>query len=185
MRLSKVMSACLAMMLLSGPSTAADTMMIDDFKTTPQSDWRFFADTVMGGVSTGQAQFSNETDSDFVRLTGQVSTSNNGGFIQIRTDLDTPPPADVTGIRIVARGNNQPYFVHLRTSGTVLPWQYYQASFTVSGSWTEFRLPLTDFERSGGMLRKTPLATALKSVGIVAYGRDHEAMVDVREIGFY
>lgn len=35
------------------------------------------------------------------------------------------------------------------------------------------------------MLRAIPVADEITSVGVVAYGRDHEARVDVSEIGFY
>ena len=38
----------------------------------------------MGGVSQGSAEF----DAGALRLTGQVSTKNNGGFIQVRTRID-------------------------------------------------------------------------------------------------
>ena len=30
-----------------------------------------------------------------------------------------------------------------------------------------------------------PRADSVKSIAVVAYGRDHEAEVDVREVGFY
>jgi hypothetical protein len=35
------------------------------------------------------------------------------------------------------------------------------------------------------MLRATPNPQSLESVGIVAFGRDHEAKIEVREVGFY
>jgi hypothetical protein len=35
------------------------------------------------------------------------------------------------------------------------------------------------------MMRTEPKAESLKSIAIVAYGRDHEAMVDVKVIGFF
>ena len=100
-----------------------------------------YTDGVMGGVSTGQVAFLKEGDQPFARMTGTVSTENNGGFIQMRMDLPDGAPDDATGVRLVARGNDQQYFVHLRTSGTVLPWQYYQAGFEVTGNWAELRLP--------------------------------------------
>ena len=43
-----------------------------------ENNWAYLADTVMGGVSQGGAEFS----AGALRLTGQVSTKNNGGFIQ-------------------------------------------------------------------------------------------------------
>lgn len=165
------------------PGAAATA--IEDFTMEPETRWRFFTDQVMGGVSTGSVAFMREREQDFARMTGRVSTENRGGFIQMRRDLTTPPPEGVTGIRLVVRGNSQRYFMHLRTGGTVLPWQYYQEGFDVTQSWAEVRLPLAAFSASGGLLRKTPRAGSLTSVAIVAYGRDHHARVDVREVGFY
>ncbi len=163
----------------------ADDMLIEDFVGQPENRWRFFADTVMGGVSTGTVRFMQEGGRTHMQMTGTVSTANNGGFIQIRMDLTTPPPEGASGVRLVVRGNDQRYFVHLRTDGTVLPWQYYQAGFDVTRDWVEVRLPLSEFAASGALLRDAPEAARLTSIGIVAYGRDHKAEIDVREVGFY
>jgi hypothetical protein len=159
--------------------------MFEDFENRPTERWEFFADTVMGGVSTGKVAFVQEDAASFARLTGTVSTENRGGFIQFRRKLDEPLPDDVEGVRMIVRGNTQNYFVHLRTKGTLLPWQYYQSEFKTTEGWSEVRLPLSSFVPSGRLLRTTPAAKSVTSVGIVAYGRDHEARVDVREIGFY
>ena len=159
--------------------------MFEDFEGNPSERWEFIADTVMGGVSTGNVAFVQEDGASFAKLTGTVSTENRGGFIQFRRELNEQMPENVAGIRMVVRGNAQQYFVHLRTKGSVLPWQYYQSGFQTSKNWYEIRLPLSSFDPSGRLLRATPVATSLTSIGIVAYGRDHQAQVDVREIGFY
>lgn len=183
--------AFLAFALLSGqllgiPMAAkADDMMIETFDMQPETRWRFFTDGVMGGVSSGQVVFLDETGQTYARMTGKVSTANNGGFIQMRMDLTHPAPEGSSGVRLVARGNDQRYFVHLRTGGTMLPWQYYQAGFAVTGEWTEIRLPFDSFKASGRLLRPTPRPAGLKSVAVVAFGRDHEALIDILEIGFY
>ncbi len=173
------------LLLLMPVATAAEDVMIENFELQPETRWRFFTDGVMGGVSTGQVAFLKEGDQPFARMTGTVSTENNGGFIQMRMDLPDGAPDDATGVRLVARGNDQQYFVHLRTSGTVLPWQYYQAGFEVTGNWAELRLPFDTFKRSGRLLGAVPRADSLKSIAVVAYGRDHQAGIDVREVGFY
>lgn len=170
--------------MLATTASASD-MMRDRFEDRPEDRWRFFTDTVMGGVSTGELSFAQENGESHARMTGSVSTENRGGFIQFQRELDTSPPESASGVRLVVRGNAQPYFVHLRTSGTVLPWQYYQAEFEASGDWTELRLPFAAFEPSGRLLRSTPRPETLRSVGIVAYGRDHQAEIEVREVGFY
>jgi len=139
------------------PATAEETLsrhtLIEDFTMQPETRWRFFTDQVMGGVSTGGVTFAQEDGLNFARMTGRVSTANRGGFIQMRLDLASPPPEGTTGVRLVLRGNDQRYFVHLRTGGTLLPWQYYQAGFAVTESWTEVRLPLDAFTASGELLR--------------------------------
>lgn len=165
--------------------TEAGQTTIEDFTMQPDTRWRFFTDQVMGGLSTGGFAFVQEDGMAFARMTGHVSTANRGGFIQMRLDLASPPPEGTTGVRLIVRGNAQRYFVHLRTGGTLLPWQYYQAGFEVTESWREVRLPLDGFKASGALLRDVPEAASLTSLGVVAYGRDHDARIDVREVGFY
>lgn len=159
--------------------------LIEDFTMQPETRWQFFTDQVMGGVSTGGITFAKEDGQPFARMTGRVSIANRGGFIQMRLDLASPPPEGTTGVRLLVRGNGQRYFVHLRTGGTILPWQYYQAGFDVTESWSEVRLPLDAFKASGGLLRNVPTPDSLTSIAVVAFGRDHEARIDVREMGFY
>lgn len=175
----------LALALLMVPASAmADAFMTDRFEDAPETRWRFFTDTVMGGVSTGDLVFADHDGTPMARLSGSVSTRNNGGFIQMRRD-DISVPDMALGVRLMVRGNNQPYFVHLRTSGTVLPWQYYQARFDAVETWREIRLPFDTFTPSGRLLRTRLKPETITSIGIVAYGRDHEARIDVREVGFY
>jgi len=163
----------------------AEEPMIDRFETGAETRWRFFTDQVMGGVSTGGVEILSQDGENFARMTGSVSTENNGGFIQMRLDLPDDAAEGATGVRLVVRGNSQRYFVHLRTRGTRLPWQYYQAGFDAEPDWGEVRLPLEAFEPSGGLLPQVPRADRLRSLGVVAYGRDHAARIDVREVGFY
>lgn len=159
--------------------------MMETFSGTPGTRWRFFTDAVMGGVSSGRVEFVSDSARVHARMTGKVSIANNGGFIQIRMDLPAPPPADIEGVRLVVRGNRQRYFVHLRNAATRLPWQYYQAGFEVGTEWNEVHLPLASFMASGSMPGAIATAESLRSIGIVAYGRDHEAEIEIREVAFY
>ena len=159
--------------------------LIEDFTMQPETRWRFFTDQVMGGRSTGSVTFAQEDGQALARMAGRVSTANRGGFIQMRLDLPSPPPYGTIGVRLVVRGNSQRYYVHIRTTGTLLPWQYYQEGFEVTEGWREVRLPLDAFAASGALLRSVPAADSLTSIAVVAYGRDHDARIDVREVGFY
>ena len=94
---------------------------------TPDSAkyWHFISDRVMGGVSDGQLTLEQDGEIFFARLTGNVSTKNNGGFIQFRAGILQKLDDSFRGIKLKVCGNNQNYFIHIRTSGSVLPWQYY------------------------------------------------------------
>ena len=56
-------------------------------KTTQNQKWSFVTDGVMGGLSQGSAKVDKINGTDCYKMTGNVTTENNGGFIQIRTIL--------------------------------------------------------------------------------------------------
>ena len=76
--------------------------MIDDFQSTRNERWEFISDQVMGGVSTGKMLFKNQEVDGYLHLTGNVSTKNQGGFIQARTSLKNVLTNDIKGIKIRA-----------------------------------------------------------------------------------
>ncbi len=174
-----------AMAVWASHVAMAGDVMIEDFESQPKARWQFISDTVMGGVSTGRVEFVTGEGDAYARMTGRVSTANNGGFIQFRMELPRALPQDAVGLRLLVYGNDQRYFVHLRTSGTLLPWQYNQAGFDATQKWSEVRLPFRAFKPSGRLLRTTPKPEALKSIGVVAFGRDHQAEIGVREVSYY
>ncbi len=168
---------------LFGPPLQAET--VGGYAPPPPAEWRYFSDQVMGGVSEGSARIEAFEGKAAIRLTGRVSTENRGGFIQARADLERGFPADAQGVVLQVRGNGERYFVHLRTRGMILPWQYYQATFDTSGDWRTVRLPFSAFSSSGPLLRTTPRPETVTSLGVVAFGRDHQADVTARWIGLY
>ena len=147
-------------------------------KFNKKNKWNLITDQVMGGISTGTFNYEKIENDDVVKITGDVSTKNNGGFIQIRRNLD------IKIVTIIAKGNNEKYFIHLRTSFTILPWQYYQYSFTVKKNFKSFILPISDFKKSGFLLPNKINPKYIKSIGIVAFGKDYRAELTVKEINF-
>ena len=160
----------------------AEEIFKDDFQDS--SKWKFIADDVMGGVSTGSVVYEMQEGTSVAFMNGDVSTENNGGFIQFQRKLKDVDLRHAKFIKIVAKGNNQKYFIHLRTSGTILPWQYYQSEFIVKSEYQEFTLPLDSFKKSGSFLSDRVKAKSIKSIGVVAFGRDHKANLYVKEISF-
>ena len=159
--------------------------LVEDFSSKPENRWQFFTDQVMGGVSNGNLEFIHSNDISYARMFGNVSTANNGGFIQFRSTLGTPLNENIKGIKLKVRGNNQQYFVHLRTTGSLLPWQYYSSGFDASDKWNEIKMPFDDFKKSSTFMRSKVNSSNIRTVGIVAYGRNHKAELEVSEISFY
>ena len=135
-------------------------MLIDDMRNIegePQGEycendttkWCLITDRVMGGVSEGDLCV-NKTDKGFyLSLTGDVSTENNGGFIQARTKITNHPnDKQFLGVRIKVRGNGEEYSIHLRTKYLLFPWQYYYSTFTATAQWETIDLKFSEFQKS-------------------------------------
>ena len=159
-----------------------ENILKDDF--TNENEWTYIADNLMGGISDGGVEFNSVDSNVYALLSGNVSTENNGGFIQIRRELKNIDLSKAKSIRVYARGNNEKYYIFLRTTGTILPWQYYSHEFTVNEEYNEFIMPIKDFKKSGTLLAKQINPKKITSVAIVAYGRDHVAEIYVKELEF-
>lgn len=167
-------------------------MLIDDFsqpdlRSRRGTCWRGVSDRVMGGISQASVTRSMIGGRSCLRLSGDVRLENNGGFIQASLDLD--PAGSVVdasryrGIRLVARGQDERYSVHLRTPDNHRPWQSYRAHFVAGPDWRDIDLPFAAFEPHR---LDAPLdVRRLKRLGLVAIGRAFRADLAVAEIGFY
>ena len=170
------------MLLLAAAPAMADPLLIEDFSDGAETRWRYTSDRVMGGISDGGAGIGTEDGVTYAQLRGTVSTANNGGFIQIRQELQTRLPIEATGIVLRVRGNGATYFVHVRPDASRRPWQFYQAAFETTTDWQDVTLPWSTFKSQGG-LDATFTPDSLRSIGIVAFGADYEADLDVDWVG--
>ena len=121
MKTIKVSLFALLLLLTNGGS------MADNLIKTGQ--WVYLADTVMGGISQGTAHFENQGTSQVIRLSGEVSTANNGGFIQVRSPVTWEAAKDKTGVKLTVKGNGDLYYLHIRSTNTRLPWYYISKVF--------------------------------------------------------
>ena len=161
--------------MLMAATGKAGAMQNAEIRELPRDGWRLVTDGVMGGVSRGTMTREEVGGRTCIALRGQVSTENNGGFIQIALDLDGPlRKADsYDGIRLDVFGNGETYSVHLRPSDLWLPWQSFRTSFETSPEWSSVYLPFKSFQpyRTGTGLR----LDRLRRIGIVAIGRTFDA----------
>ena len=123
----------------------------------------------------------------FARLTGNVSTANNGGFLQIRTTFSfvdlTNNNYELKGVRLKTKGNGEIYHIFIRTSETRSYSDFYSATFVANNKWEVVDLPFSKFKNR--FLNKPLDGNDIRTFGIVAYGRDFTSDVSVSEISFY
>ena len=165
-------------------------MILDDLNNAnpnkKKQEWNFISDQVMGGISSGEFEIDFIENIKCYRMTGEVSTKNNGGFIQIRTNLI--PELDskkYDGIYFNVYGNNNKYSLHLRSNLTFAPWQFYSYSFFAPKKWIKIKAPLKDFKKSNFYQPKNIRGQNIKSVGLVAGFDDFRSDICLSEIGFY
>ncbi|MEC7232466.1 MAG: CIA30 family protein, partial [Planctomycetota bacterium] len=138
-----------ALPLLPAPllTQEVDTQPIARFEDEASiAAWRPNHDRVMGGVSTGRPSWSEGA----MRLTGELSLENNGGFASFRWSpeggLDL---SEADGLRLRVRGDGRNWKVSLRTrqGRRGMNWQ---APFMTAkaDAWQTVLLPFDAFEPS-------------------------------------
>ncbi|CTQ49065.1 CIA30 family protein [Jannaschia donghaensis] len=170
-----MMKAMTLILALTTPSFAEDAMTLNP-------DWTFQADTVMGGVSSGQVTQEVIAGRDATRLTGDVSLENNGGFVQMNFDVEADL-SDAQGVEFDVYGNGEQYDLRARTDALTRPWQSFRYGFDAPAQWTTIRVPFDALEpnRTDAAFDKS----GLRRLGIIAVGREMRADVAVSGLRFY
>ena len=162
------------------------------FEILPNKDvdidsWRFVKDQVMGGKSEGYMLLKESTnqDFDFISAKGTVST-DGGGFLMFRKEINADNLNDFSKIKFKARGNNEKYFIHIKTKGSIFPWVRYLAEFEVIEKWQDFEIEFTEFIRySNKSPKKRNLnPKKIKLIGVEASGRDFDMDIDIASMSF-
>ena len=156
----------------------AEMRAIDDLsrpfpETALGTRWEMVTDGVMGGRSQGRLRREEVAGRAALRLQGEVSLANNGGFLQMAVDL--APGAGLLdargwrGIALDVAGNGEGYGVHLRSDATVRPWQSWRQGFVAEAEWRRVYLPFDGFAPHRIEARLDP--GRLRRLGLVAIGR--------------
>jgi hypothetical protein len=127
----------------------------------------------MGGVSKGTMDRDTVAGRPAIRMRGDVSLENNGGFVQIVLDLSPDGGAvDASGRRDIELdifGNGEEYGFHTRADALTKPRQSYRQNLTAQAEWRTVRLP---FDRFVPYRTDVLLDTRrLRRIGVVAIGR--------------
>jgi hypothetical protein len=187
------------------------TGVIDDMSeafplTSSGTEWRGVSDRVMGGISNGMVKREVDLEGRTANvLTGHVSLANNGGFIQMVTDLPldaskkSVDASEYDGVQLEVLYRNIPkddednespskqpqtFNVHLRIPGTFQQSSYrHTFEITEPNEWTTIMIPWSSFQ---GYSVSVPLdISALRRIGIVAIGREMDVFLAVGGVNFY
>jgi len=178
--------------LLTLPAMSSENPLIlddfrsDDLRAVTGTNWRVMTDTVMGGVSSGRIEPAVVEGRPCLRLSGEVSLENNGGFVQASLDLAPSGALDARGyhgVELEVYGNDERYNLHLRTADTRIVWQSYRAGFHAGPQWQTLRLPFAEF-RPYRLSEPLDLQT-LRRIGVVAIGRAMRADLCVARVSLY
>jgi hypothetical protein len=147
--------------------------------------WRLVTDQVMGGVSQGMVKPAQIAGRDCIRLSGEISTERNGGFIQMALNLADQgfDASRYNGLEMTVYGNEEMYNLHLRTSGLWLPWQSYRTEFVASDHWQTVRVPFSVL--APYRTHKPFNPRHLTRLGLVAIGREFTADLCIGQVRFY
>lgn len=143
--------------------------------------WNLISDQVMGGLSQGQMQSSNE----WVNMQGEVSLANNGGFLQLQTLIPKNINAgEYQGISVEIC-SQQPCQLQLliKSSQLWMPWQSYRAQINATPDWQSFYVPFTDFAPYKTRTSLNP--KRITKFAVLAGGSAMDVNVSIKQLGLY
>ena len=168
-----------------GPAVGAE-QLIDVYHSAlhAPSPWSLISDQVMGGVSRATQHQAERHNSPCTCLVGRTSLDNNGGFVQIKLDIEPSElSADYQGLFIELAGNAHDYNLHVKTAQLTRPWQSFRCTLSVGPQWTRFVVPFAQLLAHRTQAELQP--AEIKSVAVVAIGQEFEVDVCVRRCGFF
>jgi hypothetical protein len=178
----------LIIMIAINSKVIATEDILFPFNSNSEKYWQFISDQVMGGVSNGKVIFEQDGEMYYARLTGNVSTKNYGGVIQLRAAISFADAEkdgkSLQGVRLKVRGNGETYDIHILTNDMAYFGDFYSATFQADTDWNMIDLPFNTFKRKRFNSSKLD-AKNIKSFAIAAYGRDFTSDISISTIEFY
>lgn len=147
--------------LMTASANPGDEILFDFDKPEASSAWQAVNDGVMGGVSDGRFEITQDGS---LRFHGTVSLENNGGFASIRSVPQERDLSKFDGILIRFKGDGKKYAFNIRTDFEIMAGSYRQSFETAKDEWQQVFFPFRSFEASafGQVLRDAPRLNAGK-----------------------
>jgi hypothetical protein len=126
----------------SSEDELVDPGMVIDFGSADDTSWIAVNDTVMGGVSEGDVDY---TDSSFI-FEGTVSTDNNGGFTSVRSTTETWDLSGFDTITVHLSSAGQGFDLVMDDNDAWWDGEYRHPVTVDDDGWTVVEINLADFE---------------------------------------
>lgn len=122
---------------------------VDEFddSLTEILDWQVVNDGVMGGLSKGNVEI---TDEGTMKFTGTLSLENNGGFSTVRSNGPQLDLSSDLGILLRVKGDGREYDLRLDSDATYrgMPVSFAGKFVAEKGDWQQITIPWSAFEGS-------------------------------------
>ena len=116
------------------------TLPIFDFdSSSSMNDWYVVNDGVMGGLSKGRLELSEDGHGVFY---GKVSLENNGGFTSIRYPFDTKKVDAYNYLVLRVKGDGKRYQIRVKPKTSL--YYSYIAYVETNDKWETIRIPLRE-----------------------------------------
>jgi len=120
--------------------TSGGITIVNFEKDSDMENWFIVNDGVMGGLSEGKAQIS---DDGYAIFEGTVSLENNGGFTSLRHSFKTTDIKGKTKVKIRVKGDGKKYQFRVKNNSS--DWYSYINYFETSGEWETIEMELSEF----------------------------------------
>jgi monofunctional biosynthetic peptidoglycan transglycosylase len=145
--LRRMRRLCFGLLLLAtlAPALADESMVVDFSGDKARTlDWRIVNDGVMGGLSKGRHEM---TEDGTMRFHGTLSLENNGGFSLVETGRIKRDLSAADALTLRVKGDGRTYQLRLSTDAK---FRGREMSFradlpTRKNEWTEVRVPYSEF----------------------------------------
>ena len=123
--------------------------VLTSFETSGQkiTDWQIVDDGVMGGLSKGKFNISDDKK---LKFSGNLSLENNGGFSSIRSKRTTMDLSQFKGIKMRVKGDGRKYKLRLESDSRYRRMAVsFQHEFSTSkDGWSEVFIPFDKLKAS-------------------------------------
>lgn len=146
--MNKILSLIIILNFLNIQMNGAE-QVLTSFETSGQkiTDWQIVDDGVMGGLSKGKFNISDDKK---LKFSGNLSLENNGGFSSIRSKRTTMDLSQFKGIKMRVKGDGRKYKLRLESDSRYRRMAVsFQHEFSTSkDGWSEVFIPFDKLKAS-------------------------------------